>query len=87
MAGGIQNMKDIVITSSRIVREVEIFAVCIVVALAVNVYSILHFHTAWKELFTTFHITLAIAGIFFAVTALLRALTFYGKRILRRRAG
>lgn len=80
-------MKDIVITSSRIVREVQIFAVCIVVALAVNVYSIMRFHTQWKELFTTFHITLAIAAIVFAAIALLRILTFYGKQILRRKAG
>jgi uncharacterized Tic20 family protein len=80
-------MKDIVISGRRILRELLIFSGCFVAALAVNVYSIVRFGTEWKELFTTLHITLAIAGVFFVVLALLRAVFAGGRRVLRRRAG
>ena len=80
-------MKDIMISSRRIVRELMIFAGCILAALAVNACSIVHFNTAWKELFTTLPFTLAIAAIFFAVLALLRGIVFCGMQVLRRKAG
>jgi hypothetical protein len=80
-------MKDIVITGRQILRELLIFSGCFVTALAVNVYSIVHFGTEWKELFTTLHITLAIALIFFGLLALLRGIVAGGRRVLRRKAG
>lgn len=86
MAGGIQNMKDIVITGRRIVRELLIFAGCFILALCVNIYSIIRFGTEWKELITTLHITLAVALLFFAVAAFLRVLIFCCKHFISRRA-
>ena len=80
-------MRDIVISQQRIRRELQIFIVCILVALAVNVYSIVHFKTHWTELFTTFHITLAVAAALFVLLALLRGIAFCSRRILRRKAG
>lgn len=80
-------MKDIVITGRRLVRELLIFAACILAALAVNVYAIFRFNTQWKELFTTLPITLAVAAVFFGVLALLRWIVFCGQRVRRRKAG
>ena len=80
-------MRDIVISQQHIRRELQIFFVCILVALAVNVYSIVHFKTHWTELFTTFHITLAVAAALFVLLALLRGIAVCGKRILRRKSG
>jgi TRAP-type C4-dicarboxylate transport system permease small subunit len=80
-------MKDIVISGRRILREVLIYAGCFVAALAVNVYSIVQFKTEWKELFTTLHITLAVALVFFGVLAVLRGIVFCGRLALRRKAG
>jgi hypothetical protein len=80
-------MKDIVITGRQIIRELLIFAGCILAALVVNVYSILRFNTQWKELFTTLNITLALALIFFAVVAVLRLIVFCCRRLLRKKAG
>jgi hypothetical protein len=80
-------MKDIVITGRRILREVLIFCGCFAAAVAVNAYSIVHFKTEWKELFTTLPITLAVAGVFFGVLAVLRGVVFCGRLVLRRRAG
>ncbi len=80
-------MKDIVISAQRVIRELLIFIGCILAALVVNIYSIVHFKTQWTELFTTLHITLALALFFFAVLALLRGLVFCGTRAFRRNAG
>jgi hypothetical protein len=80
-------MKDITISGRRIIRELLIFIGCIFAALVVNVYSIVHFNTEWKELITTLHITLALALVFFALLALLRGCVFVGRQALRRKAG
>jgi len=79
-------MKDIIISGRQIAREVAIFAACIVAALCINAYAIIRFKTEWKELFTTFHITLAIALILFVLFALFRGVVFCCRRILRRKA-
>ena len=79
-------MNDIVISWQRIARELWIYAGCVLAALCVNVYAIIHFHTLWKELITTFHITLTVALIFYGVLALLRVLIYGWRRISRRKA-
>lgn len=80
-------MKDIVISGQRITRELLIFGGCFLVALAVNIYSIIQFNTEWKELITTLHITLAVAFVFFVFVALVRGIVFCGRRVLRRSVG
>lgn len=79
-------MKDIVIPMRSVVREIEIYAACVVVALAINAWTIVHFKTRWRELFTTFHITLAVALIFFAALAVIRLIVCGCQRVFRRRA-
>lgn len=80
-------MKDIVISARQIIRELLIFAGCILAAFVVNVYSIIQFKTEWKELITTLHITLALALVFFAVVVVLRATVFCCRRLLQKKAG
>jgi hypothetical protein len=87
MAGGIQDMNDIVISRRRILREAQIYACCVLAALLVNVYSIIRFKTEWKELFTTLPITLALACVFFILVAMIRGIVFCGRLALRRKAG
>ena len=79
-------MKDIIISGRRIARELWICAGCVLAALGVNVYAIIRFHTEWKELITTLHITLAVAAVFYAVLALLRGCVFGVMRAFRRKA-
>jgi hypothetical protein len=80
-------MKDIVISGRQIIRELLIFAGCILAALVVNVYSIIRFNTEWKELITTLHITLALALVFFVLVAVLRGIVFCCRHVLRKKAG
>jgi hypothetical protein len=79
-------MNEIVINGRRVVRELLIFAGCFFAALGVNAYAIIRFGTEWKELFTTLHITLAVALIFFAVVAILRGAVFCCRRLIGGRA-
>ncbi len=79
-------MKDLVISGRHITRELWIYAGCFLAALCVNVYAIAVFHTQWKELFTTLHITLAVAAVFYAALALLRGFIFGVLRAFRRKA-
>jgi len=79
-------MKDIVISAQRIVRELLIFIGCVFAALGLNAFAIIRFNTEWKELITTFHITLAVALILFVLFALLRAVVFCCLRLFRRKA-
>ncbi|MGD0731049.1 MAG: hypothetical protein ABR956_07280 [Terracidiphilus sp.] len=79
-------MKDIVISARQIIRELLIFAGCFLAALVVNVYSIVHFNTEWKELITTLHITLALALVFFGLVAVIRGIVFCCRRALRQKA-
>jgi formate hydrogenlyase subunit 4 len=80
-------MNGIVISRRLIIREAQIYAGCVLAALLVNVYSIIRFMTAWEELFTTLHITLALACVFFVLVAMIRGVVFIARLALRRKAG
>lgn len=69
---------------SRIAKEIAIFLFCVVVAFLVNAWSIATYHTQWSELFTTFHITLALALVFYLALAVLRLLLWPLRRLLNR---
>lgn len=45
-------MKDIILTERRQKIEITWFIVCLLLALLLNVYSIIAFGTEWKELWT-----------------------------------
>ena len=77
-------MNDIIISGRRLIREVQIYACCVLAALLVNGYSIIRFKTEWKELFTTLHITLALAGVFFVLVAIIRGVVFCGRLALQK---
>jgi len=69
---------------SRIAKEIVLFLFCVVVAFLINAWSIATYHTQWSELFTTFHITLALALVFYVLLALLRIFIFVLRRLLIR---
>jgi hypothetical protein len=87
MAGGIQNMKDVLISGRRIARELRIFLGCFVLALGLNVYSIVKYQTEWKELLTTLHITLALAVVIYVLLGILRFIICGAARLFRRKTG
>ena len=80
-------MKDVLISGRRIARELQIFLGCIVLALALNIYAIHEYNTQWKELWTTLHITLAVAIVVYVLLGILRFLICGLSRIFRRKTG
>jgi putative effector of murein hydrolase len=80
-------MKDVLISGRRIARELQIFLGCIVLALALNIYAIHEYNTQWKELWTTLHITLAVAIVVYVLLGILRFLIGGLSRIFRRKTG
>ncbi|MCP4726736.1 MAG: hypothetical protein GY863_16965 [bacterium] len=65
-------MKDIVITRTRLKRELIGFFICIIAAFGLNVYSIIKYDTSWSELFSTSYITLILALIIYVVAGVFR---------------
>lgn len=65
-------MKDIVITAKTIKRELIILAVCLVSAVILNIYSIIRYETAWRELYSQLHVVLAVAVVIYVLVLLFR---------------
>ena len=80
-------MKDVLISGRRMARELRIFLGCFVLALALNVYAIHLYKTAWKELLTTLHITLAVAIIIYVLLGIVRFIFGGVARLFRRKTG
>jgi hypothetical protein len=79
-------MKDVLISGRRILREARIFLGCFVLALGVNIFSIIKYQTAWKELLTTLHITLVVAIVIYVLLGVLRFLVCGLARLFQRKA-
>jgi hypothetical protein len=78
-------MKDIIIRAASVRREFLVLAICLLIALFVNVGAIIAYQTHWSELLTTWRATLGLALGLFVVAAMLR-LGWAGLRWLFRAA-
>lgn len=78
-------MKDILLKSSRIKKELIIWMVCLVAAIALNIYSILKYKTDWSELLGQLHVVIAIAFIIYFVVLVLRLLVFGITRLMQKK--
>ncbi len=62
------------ITLGDVVRELVVFAVCLVVAIALNAYAIVHYQTRWSELHTDIGFTVSLALIIYTARCVAKAL-------------
>lgn len=65
-------MRDIVIPSKVIKRELIIIGVSLVSAFLLNVYSIVKYGTSWKEIYNQIHIVLGVALLIYVLVFLFR---------------
>lgn len=65
-------MKDITIKGKIIKQELMFLLISMAIGLLLNVYSIIKYHTEWKELYTTIHVTLLFGLVIYAVILLIR---------------
>ena len=69
-------MKDIVISSRHIRRELWIFLGCIVAMELVNVYAIADYGGKWSELVMSLGFVVASAVVAYAVVAVVRLIVY-----------
>ncbi|ODT57102.1 MAG: hypothetical protein BGP01_00755 [Paludibacter sp. 47-17] len=55
-------------------REAAILLVCFVLAVILNITGIVIYDTSWKELFTQLPVVMAITGVVYLITAIVRLL-------------
>lgn len=69
-------MKDIVISSKHIRRELWVFLGCIVAMELVNVYAIVDYGGKWSELVMSLGFVVAAAVVAYAVVAVVRLIVY-----------
>ena len=77
-------MRDLVVRGARIKTEGWIFLSCLLLAISVNAFAIVKFHTPWIELLTTWRETFAVALVFYVVFGIPRAIFFALRRFFHR---
>lgn len=65
-------MKDLVITSKRLKKELYIFLACFVIAFSINAYAVATYKTPWSELFTQIGYVMVITLLLYLLAALVR---------------
>lgn len=73
--------KDIILTAKRQRFELILFIACFLFAFLLNVYSIVTYHTEWKELYTQLIWVLALSILFYGILLIIRLL-FWGIKTL-----
>lgn len=77
-------MKDIVITSRTLIRELYVLLICFAAATAVNVYAILKYDRPWNELWLMIGFVIAITAGLYAAQAIIRGIIALIKALVRR---
>lgn len=78
-------MKDIIITSKRIQKELYILAATFSFAFIINVVAILKFKTPWYEIFTQIGFVVVITIILYLIVLLFRLIILLTKNIFKRK--
>jgi hypothetical protein len=80
-------MKDIVIPSRVVKRELLILLVSFVSSFLLNIFSIIKYKTAWVEVFSQLHVVLAVAVVIYILVAFFRWLSSALLRLFVKRPG
>lgn len=72
------------ITVADVVRECVVFGVCLLAAIAMNAYSIVHYQTEWSELYTELGFVATLAVILYAARCVAKALIITIRRLVKK---
>jgi len=67
-------MKNIIVTPKRQKKELIIWGLSLLVAIGINIYSIIQYNTNWSELYSQFGYVIALSFILYALTVFVRGL-------------
>lgn len=69
-------MKDIIITVQRQKTEIKVFCICLILALVINIGSIIAYGTEWSELWTQSLWMLIIGCGLYGLSVIIRLIIF-----------
>lgn len=78
-------MKDLIITSNRLKKEIYILSTCFIIAFLINIFSIITFKTPWYEMFTQIGYVVAITLILYLFVVMVRAVVFLIRKLVTKR--
>lgn len=78
-------MKDLVISSKTIKRELFVLLSCFIVAFLINIASIIIYKTSWVEIFTQLGYVVVIAIVLYLLSGAVRLLIYLIKRAFRKK--
>ena len=67
-------MKNIVITPKQIKRELIIWGICLIIAIGLNVYSIISYNTSWSELYSQGGYVIVLSIVLYAILWIFRGI-------------
>jgi hypothetical protein len=65
-------MRDIVIPSKVIKRELIVLLISLISAFLLNIYSIIKYETSWNEIYNQIHVVLGVAFLIYVLVFLFR---------------
>ena len=75
-------MKDLVISSKRLKKEILIIAICFIVASIINIISVIIYKTPWYEIFTQVGYVIVITLILYLFIIIVRLFVSLDRRIV-----
>ncbi len=72
-------MRNIIIKSYQIKREILIWVLMFLIATAMNIYSVFKYDTSWQELYQYFHVTLILSFVFYFLLGFVRIVVRFFK--------
>lgn len=78
-------MKDLVITSKRLKKEIYVLSTCFILAFLINISSIVTFRTPWYEMFTQLGYVVVITFILYLLVAIIRTVAFLIRKLVTKR--
>lgn len=78
-------MKDIIITSLRIKKELTLILACFVVAFLMNIIAIFIYKTPWVEVFTQIGYVVILTISFYILLSLVRLVFSMFRKLIKRK--
>lgn len=78
-------MKDIIITSQRIKKELTLLLACFAIAFLMNIVAIFIYMTPWVEAFTQIGYVVILTISFYILLALIRLVIFLFRALIKRK--
>ncbi len=77
-------MKDLIITSSRLKKEIYVVSACFITAFATNIVAIIIFKTPWYETFTQIGYVIVITVVLYLIVTFFRFVIYLINKLVRR---